>query len=808
MQAKRYAPLLPITAMAAALAVSTGCNLYRANKAFDEGKYEEAARAYSRLVQQNPSNVKAKMGYKRSAVLAAEMHLLNAKEAEKKGQMDVVEREVMLALRFDPQNSVAIEWIAAIEEAKLRDEAMENIDEDLKAIRTRVESEPVIKLAPKEPSLQDFTILNQPLKQVFRVLEKSFDISFIFHNTFAQGVDTPIQISTKNMSLERILDTLALQNDLYYRYIDSKTVMVFKGGANAAQRAEFENQQYKTIYLDNAKPQDTATTLTRLLGQSQKIQITPDNRLNALIVKGRPNDIKLVTKMVRQLDKAKAEVMVYIELLEVTESSMEQVGLMPVMTPGGEGVYKMGATIDNSGGPNINKGAIRITKSDVRFLFPSLQLDALKTSGEAKMAARQNMRIASDASATFNFGDKIFVVTGTPTSGATSSQMSQLQQAYSGYSLPYGNNYQQQDVGVKIQITPRVHHNGDITLDLKSEVTSLKASNNPDRPHIGQRKLDTEVRMQNGETIIFGGLLREDEVKAKKGVWGLADIPIIGKLLGNNRKDVSKTDVLLTVRCVIVRKPDLREEDFRPFDPDFTALQEELEAELRANRLRDAKKSTEKEKDKDKDQAAEAKAPPPQEAPPAQSRQRKSGEGKDSVQKGQLGEALGAKAAGEAERSAEGRTESPAENPAEKQAEKQAEKPLAESELYLFMTPITSQLPKGEKQRITMMVSGGRGVTSGELIFRIDPKLKMHGVSGADFLLNEGGNITSETTEDGLVKITFKRATSSSDSGTMLSMELEGLEKGNSAVMVEAYKCYMGGNRISAQIQNALIEID
>jgi type II secretory pathway component GspD/PulD (secretin) len=785
MPPKRHTPLLPITALAAILAVSTGCNLYRANKAFDEGKYEEAAHAYSRLVQQNPSNVKAKMGYKRSAVLAAEGYLLQAKEAEKRGHSEVVQENIIRALRFDPQNSVALDWLAAIEEAKFRDESLKTLDEDLRAIRNRVESEPIIKLDPKEPTLNEFVMNNQPLKQVFKVLEKHFDITFLFHNQFSQGADAPIQFSAKSMSLERILDTLALQNDLYYRYIDTKTVMVFKGGANAAQRAEFENQQYKTIYLDNAKPQDIATTLQRLLGQSQRIQLTPDNRLNAIIVKGRPNDVKLVTRMARQLDKAKAEVMVYVELLEVTESSMEQVGLMPVLSPGGEGIYKIGATIDNSGGPNINKGAIRISKEDIRFLFPSIQLDALKTSGEAKMAARQNMRIASDASATFNFGDKIFVVTGTPTTSSASSALSQQLQGYGYNNLPYGNNYQQQDVGVKIQITPRVHHNDDITLDLKSEVTSLKASANADRPDIGQRKLDTEVRMQNGETIIFGGLLREDEQKSKKGIWGLADIPLIGKLVSNNRKDISKTDVLLTVRCVIVRKPDLREEDFRPFDPDFTALQEELEAELRANRLLEARQNAERERAN----AAAAESTPPSPAQPPASRQT------EETQTNISGAATQQQTT-DATRSTEVATEN------------KAEKRPAESDLFLFLSPITSQISTGERRQINMMVSGGRGVTSGEFVFRIDPKLKLHGVTGADFLINEGGNIISGPIVDGLITVSFQRKTAASGSGTLLTLDLEATEKGNAAIMVDAYKCFMSGNPITAQIQNALIEIE
>ena len=792
MPLERYKSLFPITALTAILAVSIGCNLHRANKAFDEGKYEEAAQAYSRVVQQNPTNVKAKMGYKRSAVMAAEKRLMKAKEAERNGQWDVAKNEIIQALIFDPQNAIAIDWLAAIDEK--RDEAFESPDEDLRTIRERIENESVIRLAPKKPILEEFSITNQPLRQVFNVLQQNCEINFIFNSSFFQGADAPISIALNNMSLERILDILSLQNDIYYRYIDSKTVMVFKGGSNANQRAEYENQQYKTLYLDNAKPQEITTTLQRVLGQgnTQRVQMTADNRLNALIVKGRPNDIKLVTNMVRRLDKAKAEVMVYVELLEVTESSMEQVGLLPVVTPGAEGMYRMGATLDNSGMPNINRGAMRISKSDLMFLFPSLQLDALKSSGEAKMAASQNMRIASDVAAQYNFGEKIFVLQGTPNTSSNSALSQQLQQGYGGYNLPYGDNWQQQDVGIKVTITPRVHHNDEITLDIKTDVTNQKASSNPDRPNIGQRKLDTEVRMQNGETIIFGGLLREDEVKSRQGVWGITDIPVVGKLLGNNRKDVSKTNTLLTVRAVIVRKPDLRPDDFRAFDPDFNALQGELEAEQKLLKLLEAQQNTGNTEATAGTQVPESASATqqPQPARPGQSTDTNSSTpGAATPQTTENQPAIA--------ENAEAGLEKKAENP-----------PLVESDLVLFLTPITNQIAKGERRQISMMVSGGRGVTSGEFVFRIDPKLKLHGITGADFLTREGGNISFEQSNDGIVKVNFKKTTGTADSGRMLTLDLEAVEKGNAAVMVEAYKCFVGEFQISAQIQNALVEIE
>jgi general secretion pathway protein D len=578
MSIKRTASLMLITPLTAILVVSTGCKLYRAEKAFDEGKYVESARAYSQVVQQNPNNVKARIGYKRSAALAADIYVLNALEAERKAetasankneaerdmQLEIAETEIRRALAFAPQNTVALDLLARVlartEDIRLLNESMKSSsNDDLAAMRDRIENEPMIKLATKEPFIKTFRIPGRPLKDAFDMLSKHFGILFNYHTSFTQATDSPITLHVEDMPLERILDVLALQNELYYRYIDAKTVMVFKGGANATSRGENENQQYKNIYLDNSKPQEVVQTLQRLLGgqAQQRIIIAQDNRLNALIVKGRPSDIALVTWLARGIDKAKAEVMIYVELLEVTETSMEQVGLLPVADTMGTVAYRMGATIDLSGTFNINRGGVRISKEDIRYLFPSLQLDALKTSGEAKMAASQNMRISNDTGAIFNFGEKMFMQQ-SQALGTTGQQQTQ-------YGYPPANNYQQQDVGIKVNITPRIHHNNEITLDIDADVTNLKPNSaNIERPDLGQRKLKTEVRAQNGETIIFGGLRREDESKSKQGVWGRSDIRILGKLLGSNTENLTKTDVLLTVRAVIVRKPELRPEDFRP----------------------------------------------------------------------------------------------------------------------------------------------------------------------------------------------------------------------------------------------------
>ena len=124
------------------------------------------------------------------------------------------------------------------------------------------------------------------------------------------------------------------------------------------------------------------------------------------------------------------------------------------------------------------------------------------------------------------------------------------------------------------------------------------------------------------------------------------------------------------------------------------------------------------------------------------------------------------------------------------------------------MAPITSQIAVGDSHQINMMVSGGEGVTSGEFVFRVDPKLKLVAIAGAEFLTSEGGSLTVDPPADGTIKVKFQKKTAKSDSGALLSFKLEALEKGASAVMVESYKCYVADNLISAQVANAVIEIE
>jgi type II secretory pathway component GspD/PulD (secretin) len=765
-----------LVAATALLVVTLGCTLHKAQKAYEEGRFEDATRAYQDVITQDPTNTKARLGYRRSAILASQQHLEKARDLRRLNQTDLEYTEVRRALVLDPNNAVAADWLKNLELDAQRKRIRETEGEDIASMREKANQRNPLQLNPKTAEGLDLNFGRKTsLKEIFQVLSKSTGINVIFHTSFQ---DIQISIDLRGMDFQRILDTLMLQNDLFYKVLDGNSIMIFK--STPQNKDLYENQFLQTFYLSNAEVDNVRQIFTTLM---PTVKLFTDKRLNAITIKAKPHELSIANRIVKQLDKAKPEVMVYLELLEVTESSLEQVGLLPVLSPSdSSGVYRLGATIDNTGAPNTNKGGLRISKGDVRFLFPSLALDALKSSGDAKLVASPNIRVLSGETGEINIGEKISTTQssiGLPSQG-TGGGSSSINSALSGLGgMGYGSTqFNYEDVGVKIKVEPRVHFNGEITLKIDSSVKTLKAGSVPGRPDLGNREIKTFARLRDGETAVFGGLLKDEEQKSLQGVWGLTDIPIIGKLLGNTHRNRAKTDVILTIRSILVRTPDLTEDDFVPFDP-----------ELYVRSLKESKsapKTTE---------ASIAEAPKP--VTPAKAKQPEipAAEPKPEAVPTKAEPVIqpleGVKPGAEAPAPVKGSGEVP-----------------SSSELYLFLSPLNERMAKGERLRLNILVSGGKGLSTGSLQMQVDPKVKVLNVGAGDFVANEGGTLEHLPGKDGGLTVNFKRTGSATDSGALFWMDIEALQTGNAPILIQGGKFMIGANPVSGRWMNALVTVE
>lgn len=240
-------------------------------------------------------------------------------------------------------------------------------------IKARVEQENTLLLNPNSLDGIDISFTRRTsLKEILGTLGKAAGINVILHTSFQ---DNSISIDLKGLSFYKALDTLMLQNEMFYKVVDKNTIMVFK--ATPQNREQFENQIIKTYFLSNADPNEVRATLVTLIPQ---LRVFTDKRMNAIIVKAKPLELGITDRVIGQLDKALPEVMVYLELMEVTESSLQKVGLLPVLGAGDDsGTFRIGATtVNQSSGLNSATNTLSISSANIRTLFPNLALDFWK----------------------------------------------------------------------------------------------------------------------------------------------------------------------------------------------------------------------------------------------------------------------------------------------------------------------------------------------------------------------------------------------------------------------------------------------
>jgi general secretion pathway protein D len=788
-----------------ALSLALGCAIQRARNAFDEGRYEEALDQYQAILKKEPGNVQARIGLRKTAPLAAEIHVRRAEKAQKLGRTDVERNEIIQAVMLDSSNAVATDWAARLERAELERRKREAQEDDLGAAKIAAAQKLPTPISPRSLEGVDLNFTRKTsLREIFQHLSKASGVNIILHNT-ASAQDPSVSVDLRGLTFQRILDTLMLQNDMFYKMLDPNTIMVFK--KTPQNTNDYESKLVQTFYLSNAEPDAVRTVLQQVLANAKAFV---DKRLNAITVQAKPNELAVAQRIVNQLDKAQAEVVVYLELVEVTDTAKEQLGLMPTLDLTGSNpssLYRIGAITNGAGtgGLNSNSGGIKISKSDLNFLFAPMILDMLKSNGEGKLLANPSVRVISGGEGLVEIGDKISTTQsslgglgGTSTgSSAASSAISSL----AGGALASQTSYQYESVGVKIKVKPRVHFNGDITVDLDSTITTLKAGSTPGRPDMGQRNIKTTARLRDGETAVFGGLLKEDETKSLQGLWGITDIPILGKLFGHTDSSKSRIDVVLSMRSVIVRKPDLDVADFEPFDPD-----------LSPDTLKPFAPKPEKKLPAGIGEAPTT--PMPSEAAKAPSTAKPAAEATKPAAEATKPAADAAKPAADATKPAADATKPAADatkpavdatKPAADAAKPEAD---TESPLVFFLSPLSVDAAKGEHIKLTIFASGAQGLTSGTMPIRIDPRLKLVGVTPGDFITADGGTLKQTPGNGGILTLAFTRPNGATDSGTFAQLELEAVDSGKATLLIqEDGKYLVGANPIPARVVNSLVTI-
>jgi general secretion pathway protein D len=551
------------------LAVSLAIAADKAKTVYNKGKdaearqnYEQAYDFYKQAYDLKPGDLTYRSAFERLRFLAGASHVHRGQLLSEAGQLDAALAEFQKAIEIDPSSAIAQQEIRHTKQ----------MIDAAKATGPKSAAPPPSglqkRLAEAGGPVELASISNVPInlkitedsKVIYETVGKLAGINALFDPDYTSR---RIKIELNNVSLEEALEIIALESKTFWRPVTPNTIFI--AADNPAKRKDLEQSVIKTFYLANlSQPtelQDVVNAMRQIL-EISRIQPLPSQ--SAIVVRGTPDQIALASKLIGDLDKAKAEVIVDVAVLQINRDKSKTLGINPptsatvalqnnitnTTTNTGSTTSSLtsGTTSSTTGTPNqLNLNQINnLNATDFTITIPQATATALFSDTSTKLIQKPQIRAVDGQKASLKIGDRVPVATGSFQPGIGGVGINPL----------VNTQFQYLDVGVNIDITPKVHSNGEVTLKVVMDISSVTGTSNIggiSQPVIGQRKIEHEVRLKEGEVNMLGGMLEDSQTKSLSGIPGLSQIPILKYLFGQTNTDHSETETVFVLIPHIVR---------------------------------------------------------------------------------------------------------------------------------------------------------------------------------------------------------------------------------------------------------------
>jgi general secretion pathway protein D len=526
----------------AVLSCATAGAFRAGERAERRGDYDRAVLEYSRAVQADPANLTFRKSLDRARLRAAEAHAAAGRRLLARGLLKEAGDEFRLSLDLNPAAAAVAAELRDLEASRLSVTA-ERSFEALKE-KAREKAFPGLDLPPEAREALGLTFRNASLREVYQALGRVASVNFVFDPQFQ---DDTVTLDLKNVAFEQALLALGTVGRTFHRVLEARVVQVVPD--TPAKRQAFEQQVVKTFFLSNADLKETVDLLRIVLGARR---VAPLPGANALTINDAPDKVAAAERIIGVVDKERSEVVVEVEILEVNRNRLNEYGIeITSGVAGAEGVVGL-AFPDPTRRQTIDENPYKASNIVVSQL-PGVIYRLLKTDSATRLLANPKLRSTESQTAQARFGDQIPV----PVTVFTPI-------AVGGTAQQPITSFEYKNVGVNIDITPRVHHDGDVTLGLKLEISSLGPlfQNNPT---FRNRTVTSTIRLRDGETNILAGLISDEERSSLSGLPGLSDLPVLGRLFSRTRKEAAETDIVMTLTPHVVRRMRFSEEDLKSF---------------------------------------------------------------------------------------------------------------------------------------------------------------------------------------------------------------------------------------------------
>ncbi len=537
-------------------------------------QYEEAYQFFKQAYDLHPEDVQLRSSYERTKFLAAASHVHRGQQLRDAGKLEDAMKEFQLAASIDSSSGIAQQEIKRTQ--RLIDKAQQpatappisrSPNEGLSESASNVAGP--VQLAPI--SQTPLTLkLAEDSKTVYETIGKLAGINVLFDPDY---VSRRIRVELNGVSLDQALQIVALQSRTFWRPVTPNTIYIAQD--TQQKRNDVEQQVLRTFYLNNfstvSELQDVANLIRTIL-RVERVQQFPSQ--NIIVMRGTPDQVALAELLINNLDKAKSEVLVDIVVMQVSKTKLKQLGIQypfqggttnPTITFQSPSTTTSGTssgtnngttgTTTTSSGLTLNDLS-SLTARDFAVSIPSSSVAFLMNDSNTKVIQRPQMRSVDGQKATLKIGQRVPIAVGTSSSTLTATALTQTQ-------------FQYQDVGVNIEMTPHIHSNGEVSMKISIEVSAIdnyQTIGGLTEPVIGQRKIDHEMRMRDGEVNLIGGMMEHDDVQNMSGLPWLSQIPILKYLFGQGQRTKTDNETVFALMPHVVRRLDVDDLNIRPVD--------------------------------------------------------------------------------------------------------------------------------------------------------------------------------------------------------------------------------------------------
>ncbi|HVO59028.1 MAG TPA: cohesin domain-containing protein [Dongiaceae bacterium] len=513
--------------------------------------YDTALQFYQKALASDPNNANYKIKVNQIRFEAGESHIKKGLQLREKGDLQGAAGEFQRASTIDPSSAVAIQELRrtldqinelAHKQDELASGAMDTEGNELAA------APPDLKPLMTAPITLKMA---NDVKIIFDTIGKFAGINVVYDPDFPAR---RISVDINNLTLQQALDVVCLQSKTAWKPVTENIIFVYQD--TTQKHKDFDEQVVETFYLSNTVQSQDLTEIANGLRQVLNLtKVQQLNSQNAIIVRDTPDKLAIARKLLKDIDKAKPEVVIQVEVLSASTDRLRDLGVLPGQSASLT-FTAPGTTSTTSGGTQTTTNLVPLKgfafgASDYTLTLPGATANFVLTDTTTKIIQNPEIRSVDGQPAKLRVGSRVPIATGSFQAGVGVGTTS--------VNPLVNTQFTYLDVGVNVDITPRVHPNHEVSMKVAievSQVTGTATIGGIQQPIIGQRKIEHDIRLREGEVNILGGLFEKIDTKTVNGWPGLAQVPFIKYLTSDNKGEHQDNEVLIVLIPRIVRLPD------------------------------------------------------------------------------------------------------------------------------------------------------------------------------------------------------------------------------------------------------------